>query len=45
MVASRVMEIGTLQRLARKRGNARRAKVSTVGRPPKRKHDHYARSE
>ena len=45
MVASQVMEIGTPQRLATKRGNARRAKISTDGRPRKRKHDHYARSE
>jgi len=43
--ASRVMGIGEPQRLALKRGNARRAKVPTDGRPSKRKHCRYARSE
>jgi len=45
MAASRVMETGTPQWLAMKRGNARRAKVSTGRRPPERKHCRYARSE
>jgi hypothetical protein len=43
--ASRVMRTGTPQRLAKKRGNARRAKVLTDGRPLRRKHCRYARSE
>ena len=43
--ASQVMRTGTPQWLAKKRGNARRAKVLTDGRPLKRKHCRYARSE
>ncbi len=45
MAASRVMGTGEPQRLAMKRGNARRAKVPTGGRPLRRKHCRYARSE
>lgn len=45
MAASRVMGTGRPQRLAMKWGNAHRAKVPTVGRPTRRKHCHYARSE
>ncbi len=43
--ASQVMRTGTPQWLAMKRGNARRAKVLTDGRPLKKKHCRYARSE
>ena len=43
--ASRVMGTGTPQRIALKRGNARRAKVLTDGRPFQKKHRRYARSE
>ena len=42
--ASRAMGTGEPQRIALKRGNARRAKVPTEGRPLKRKHCRYARS-
>lgn len=38
MAASRVMGTGRPQWLAMKRGNARRAKVPTGGRPSRRKH-------
>lgn len=43
--ASRAMETGTPQRLAMKRGNARRAKVSTDGRPARKKHRLDAKRE
>ena len=45
MAASRVMGTGEPQWLAKMRGNARGAKVPTDGRPSRRKHCRYARSE
>jgi len=45
MAASQVMGTGKPQRLAMKRGNARRVKVPTDGRPSRRKHCRYAKSE
>ena len=45
MAASRVMGTGKPQWLAMRWGNAHGAKVPTVGRPTRRKHGHYARSE
>ncbi len=45
MAASRVMGTGRPQWLAMRWGNAHGAKVPTVGRPSKRKHCHYARSD
>ncbi len=45
MAASRVMGTGMPQGLAMRWGNAHGAKVPTVGRPSKRTHCHYARSD
>ncbi len=45
MAASRVMGTGTPPWLAMMWGNVHGAKVPTVGRPLRRKHCHYARSE
>ncbi len=44
-VASRVMGVGEPQWLAMKRSNSRRAKALTVGRPERKKHGRYTRSE